>query len=189
MITGFRVGPGGAQALLGITPDLTTLGKILGGGLPLGAYGGRAEIMDHILPAGKVFQAGTLSGNPVATAAGIATLKILRDRPPYAALERQAARLAAGLCGAARAAGIAATVNRVGSMFTLFFSPQPVEDWPSAARCDTARFAQWFWKMIQRGVYLPCSQFECLFVSAAHGDAQVDETIAAARAAFGEMAG
>jgi glutamate-1-semialdehyde 2,1-aminomutase len=180
VMTGFRVAYGGAQALLGIQPDLTTLGKIIGGGLPVGAYGGRAEIMDHVLPAGKVFQAGTLSGNPLATAAGIATLRTLRDTDPYGRLERLSARLAAGWARAAAAVGIAHSITRVGSMMTLFFSPQRVTDWDAAASCDTGRYGRWFWGMLQRGVYLPCSQFEALFVSAAHSDADIDATVAAA---------
>ncbi|MGA2620516.1 MAG: glutamate-1-semialdehyde 2,1-aminomutase [Thermoguttaceae bacterium] len=188
VITGFRVAYGGAQSLLGIRPDLTTLGKIIGGGLPVGAYGGRAEIMDHLLPAGKVFQAGTLSGNPLATAAGIATLTALRDshscEHPYEQLERASARLAEGLQEAAAAAGIPHHLARVGSMMTLFFSPQPVTDWASAARCDTARYARYFWNMLDRGVYLPCSQFECLFVSTAHQAEHIEQTIAAAREAL-----
>ena len=161
VMTGFRVAYGGAQSLLGIEPDLTTLGKIIGGGLPVGAYGGRAEIMDHVLPAGKVFQAGTLSGNPLATAAGIATLD---DAP------RQQPLSAAG--AAFRPAGRTAWPRRprrpacrtrsaaCGSMLTLFFSPAAVADWDTAARCDTQRYARYFWGMIERGVYLPCSQFE-----------------------------
>jgi glutamate-1-semialdehyde 2,1-aminomutase len=148
VMTGFRVAYGGAQSLFGIKPDLTTLGKIVGGGLPVGAYGGRADIMDHVLPAGKVFQAGTLSGNPLATAAGIATLKILRDQNPYPKLEERSARLATGLDEAATAAGIPHMIARVGSMMTLFFSAEPVTDWPSASRCDTKRFAKYFWNMI-----------------------------------------
>jgi glutamate-1-semialdehyde 2,1-aminomutase len=180
VMTGFRVAYGGAQSLLGIRPDLTTLGKIIGGGLPVGAYGGRAEIMDHVLPAGKVFQAGTLSGNPLATAAGVATLKVLRDTKPYARLEELSDRLARGLEAAARGAGAAAHVARCGSMMTLFFSAQPVTDWDAAAQCDAKRYARYFWGMIDRGVYLPCSQFEALFVSAAHSEADVDATIAAA---------
>jgi glutamate-1-semialdehyde 2,1-aminomutase len=181
VMTGFRVAYGGAQSLLGITPDLTTLGKIVGGGLPVGAYGGRAEIMDHILPAGKVFQAGTLSGNPLATAAGIATLMELRDRPPYDRLEALSARLAKGLDEAATAAGVPHTVARVGSMMTLFFNPEPVHDWPAAARCDTQAFARYFWGLMDRGVYMPCSQYEALFVSAAHTELDIDATVAAAR--------
>jgi glutamate-1-semialdehyde 2,1-aminomutase len=181
VMTGFRVAYGGAQSLFGITPDLTTLGKIVGGGLPVGAYGGRAEIMDQILPAGKVFQAGTLSGNPLATAAGIATLKELRDRPPYDRLESLSARLATGLDAAATAAGAPHTVARVGSMMTLFFSAKPVHDWTTAATCDTQAFARYFRGLLDRGVYMPCSQYEALFVSAAHSEADVDATVAAAR--------
>ena len=181
VMTGFRVAYGGAQSLFGIRPDLTTLGKIIGGGLPVGAYGGRAEIMDQVLPAGKVFQAGTLSGNPLATAAGIATLKILRDSNPYAELERLAARLAAGLDEAATAAGVAHSIGGAGSMMTLFFSPQPVTDWDTAARCDTQRYARYFWGMLDRGIYLPCSQFEAFFLSTALTDEDIDTTIAAAR--------
>lgn len=181
VMTGFRVAYGGAQSLFGFTPDLTTLGKIVGGGLPVGAYGGRAEIMDHVLPLGKVFQAGTLSGNPLATAAGIATLETLRDQPPYAALERSSAALAAGLDRAASDAGIPHSVARVGSMLTLFFNSAPVTDWETASRCDTQQFARFFWGMIERGIYLPCSQYEALFVSAAHATEDIDNTISAAR--------
>lgn len=181
VMTGFRVAYGGAQSLFGFTPDLTTLGKIVGGGLPVGAYGGRAEIMDHVLPQGKVFQAGTLSGNPLATAAGIATLETLRDAPPYAALERNSAALAAGLEQAARDAGIPHSVARVGSMLTLFFNPAPVSDWDVASQCDTAQFARFFWGMIERGIYLPCSQYEALFVSASHTAEDINSTISAAR--------
>jgi len=181
VMTGFRVAYGGAQAAFGMRPDLTTLGKIIGGGLPVGAYGGRADIMKHVLPAGKVFQAGTLSGNPLATAAGIATLKILRDTNPYEKLQRLSARLAAGLADAARAAGVPCTVGAMHSMMTLFFHPGPVTDWDSASRCDTKRFARYFWGLIERGVYMPCSQFEALFVSAAHTEQDIDATIAAAR--------
>jgi glutamate-1-semialdehyde 2,1-aminomutase len=184
VMTGFRVAYGGAQQLLGIEPDLTTLGKIVGGGLPVGAYGGPAEIMNHVLPAGKVFQAGTLSGNPLATAAGCAMLHSLRDDPPYDRLERLSARLEAGLRNAATKANVAHQFARVGSMMTLFFAAEPLTDWPSASRCDTAEFAKWFWAMLDRGVYFPCSQFEALFVSAAHTEADVDATIAAAHEAF-----
>ncbi|HEY3392648.1 MAG TPA: glutamate-1-semialdehyde 2,1-aminomutase [Lacipirellulaceae bacterium] len=184
VMTGFRVAYGGAQQLLGIEPDLTTLGKIVGGGLPVGAYGGRREVMDHILPAGKVFQAGTLSGNPLATAAGCAMLRELRDRPPYERLERLSAKLERGLAEAASAAGIEFQLARMGSMLTLFFARDPVTDWPSASRCDTARFARYFWSMLERGIYLPCSQFEALFVSAAHTDADIEATIDAARDAL-----
>jgi glutamate-1-semialdehyde 2,1-aminomutase len=181
VITGFRVAYGGAQSVFGIRPDLTTLGKIIGGGLPVGVYGGRADIMRHILPVGKVFQAGTLSGNPLATAAGIATLKILRDTNPYPRLQQLGTRLATGLEDAARRAGIPYTVGWFNSMMTLFFSPDPVTDWDTAARCDTQRYARWFWGLMERGIYMPCSQFEALFVSAAHTEADVDATVAAAR--------
>ena len=184
VMTGFRVAYGGAQARLGIEPDLTTLGKIVGGGLPVGAYGGRAEIMERILPAGPVFQAGTLSGNPLATAAGIATRKMLRDENPYEKLEQLGARLESGLADAARQAGIAHTTARAGSMLTLFFNAEPVRDWPTASRCDTKRFGRYFWNLIDRGVYMPCSQYEALFISTAHNEADIDCTIAAAKEAF-----
>ena len=181
VMTGFRVAYGGAQELLGIDPDLTTLGKIVGGGLPVGAYGGRAEVMNNVLPAGKVFQAGTLSGNPLATAAGCAMLRLLRDDPPYERLEQSSARLEAGLRDAADAAGVAYQFARVGSMMTMFFADAPVSDWPTASKCDTTKFARWFWGMLERGVYLPCSQYEALFVSDAHTEADIEATIAAAR--------
>jgi glutamate-1-semialdehyde 2,1-aminomutase len=184
VMTGFRVAYGGAQSLLSIRPDLTTLGKIVGGGLPVGAYGGRRDIMDHVLPAGKVFQAGTLSGNPLATAAGIATLKVLRDETPYGRLEQLSARLAAGLCEAATTTGVAHSLARVGSMLTLFFNRDPVVDWTTASRSDTAAYARYFWGLIDRGVYMPCSQYEALFVSTAHSEADIDATIAAARDVF-----
>ncbi|MBC8871053.1 MAG: aminotransferase class III-fold pyridoxal phosphate-dependent enzyme, partial [Planctomycetes bacterium] len=188
VMTGFRVAFGGAQSLFGVTPDLTTLGKIVGGGMPIGAYGGKAEIMDNILPAGKVFQAGTLSGNPVATASGIATLKALRDDSPYERLEELGARLAAGLDSAAGDAGIPHTLTRVGSMMTLFFNPDPVTDWDVAAKCDKERFAKYFWGLIDSGVYMPCSQYEALFVSAAHSEEDIDATIDAAREVLGGLA-
>lgn len=181
VMTGFRCALGGAQSLLGIKPDLTTLGKIVGGGLPVGAYGGRADVMNHILPAGKVFQAGTLSGNPLATAAGSATLKVLRNENPYPKLDQLSARLEAGLCAAAKAAGVEHCSARVGSMLTLFFNPGPVTDWDSAAKSRTELFAKYFWGLIDRGVYMPCSQYEALFVSTAHTEADIDKTIAAAK--------
>jgi glutamate-1-semialdehyde 2,1-aminomutase len=184
VMTGFRVAYGGAQSLFGLKPDLTTLGKVIGGGLPVGAYGGAAKIMDHVLPAGKVFQAGTLSGNPLATAAGIATLKVLRDSDAYLRLENLSRQLADGLTAAAIAAGVPHALARVGSMMTLFFNSGPVSDWESAARSDTKRYARYFWGMLDRGVYLPCSQFEALFVSTAHTPEQIDATIAAAKDAL-----
>ncbi len=180
VMSGFRVAYGGAQSLGGPLPDLTTLGKIVGGGLPIGAYGGRTDIMQHVLPAGKVFQAGTLSGNPLATRAGIATLRLLRDTRPYPQLERLSARLADGLMAAAARANVPHSVGRVGSMLTLFFQAQPVTNWETASQCNTRQFARFFWGMIERGIYFPCSQFEALFVSAAHTEADIDATISAA---------
>jgi glutamate-1-semialdehyde 2,1-aminomutase len=187
VMTGFRLSYGGAQQLDKQMPDLTVLGKIVGGGLPVGAYGGRADVMRKVMPAGPVFQAGTLSGNPLAMAAGIATLQELRDRPPYARLEQLGARLAAGLSAAARDAGVPHCLNRAGSMWTLFFTAGPVTDYDSARTADTARFGRFFWAMMDRGFYLPCSQFEAAFLSAAHTEKQIDETIAAARAALAEV--
>ena len=184
VMTGFRVAHGGAQSMQGITPDLTTMGKIVGGGLPIGAYGGRADIMDHILPAGQVYQAGTLSGNPVATAAGCAILKQLRDDPPYERLEQLGARLEKGLAEAASSAGLDHQIARVGSMMTFFFSQQEVSSWTEAAKCRTEDFAKYFWGLMDRGVYMPCSQYEALFISAAHSDADIDDTVDAARAVF-----
>jgi glutamate-1-semialdehyde 2,1-aminomutase len=184
VMTGFRLALGGAQELLGIEPDLTTLGKIVGGGLPLGAYGGRGDVMDHILPAGKVFQAGTLSGNPLAVAAGTATLEELRAHPPYDQLERLGGRLEAGFRQAAAAAGATAWIARVGSMMTMFFqrgsTAVPVTGWQTASQSDTARYAAFFWGMIDRGIYLPCSQYEALFFSTCHTEADIDRTVAAA---------
>jgi len=184
VMTGFRLSLGGAQQILGVTPDLTTLGKIVGGGLPLGAYGGRRDVMDYVLPAGKVFQAGTLAGNPVAVAAGTATLEELRDRPPYSQLERHGGMLEEGFRDAAAKAGLPVWVARVGSMMTMFFQrgpePLPVTGWQIASQSDTDRYAAFFWGMIDRGVYLPCSQYEALFFSSMHTDADIEATIAAA---------
>ena len=193
VMTGFRLAYGGAQELLGVTPDLTTLGKIVGGGLPLGAYGGRADVMDHVLPAGKVFQAGTLSGNPLAVAAGTATLDVLHEERPYAALDRHGAMLEAGFRDAATAAGLPVWIARVGSMMTMFFQrgPEvvPVTGWRTASASDTPRYGAFFWGMIERGVYLPCSQYEALFFSTAHGDADIAATIAAAKDTLATLAG
>ena len=163
VMTGFRLAYGGAQELLGQKPDLTVLGKIVGGGYPVGAYGGRSDIMKKISPVGPVFQAGTLSGNPVAMAAGVATLRELRETRPYAALDRMTQRLCNGLARGAIDAGIPHQINRCGSMWTLFFSGEPVVDLDSAKKSDTARFSRFFWAMMDRGVYLPCSQFEAAF--------------------------
>lgn len=170
VMTGFRLALGGAQELYGIRPDLTTMGKIIGGGLPLAAYGGRADVMDHVAPVGPVYQAGTLSGNPMAVAAGTAVLRRLMMHPEiYAELESRAARLTAWL-----PPGV--TINRVGSMFTWFFTDDAVIDWDSAARCDTDRFAKFFHFLLDRGVYLPPSQFEAAFLSAAHSDEDIAAT-------------
>ena len=188
VMTGFRVAYGGAQQLFGIEPDMTTLGKIVGGGLPLAAYGGRSEIMDQVMPAGKVYQAGTLSGNPLATAAGAKTLELLRDDPPYEYLESLGKRLGDGLLAAAKEHGVSAQLQRVGSMMTLFFNPDPVVDWPSADRSDRKLFAKYFWGLIERGVYMPCSQFEALFFSRAHSVEDIDRTIQAAVDFFSEHA-
>ncbi len=178
VMTGFRVAYGGAQQLYGIKPDLTTLGKVIGGGLPVGAYGGRAEIMRKVAPLGPVYQAGTLSGNPLAVAAGLAMLRHLKAHPEtYTQLDRRAAEL----CAAAPAD---ITVNRVGSMFTFFFAPQPVVDYESAKRSDVACFREFFHWMLDRGVYLAPSQFEAAFLSAAHTEEDIQRTIGAARAFF-----
>ncbi len=184
VMTGFRLAYGGAQALYGVSPDITVLGKIIGGGLPAAAYGARSGIMDFISPAGPVYQAGTLSGNPLAMAAGIATLKVLRENPPYERIETLSARLAEGLDRAATDAGVPHVVQRVGSMLTLFFAPDPIHNYEEAKRSDTAFFGRFFWEMLARGVYLPCSQFEAAFVSAAHTQDDVDHTIAAAAEAL-----
>jgi len=181
VMTGFRLAFGGAQELFGIKPDLTTLGKIIGGGLPVGAYGGRADVMSVVSPLGPVYQAGTLSGNPLAMASGLATLQELKRSNPYPKLASETKRLCDGLAEAARAAGLPHQIAGVGSMFTLFFAEQPVRDYPTASKSDTARFSRYFWGMIDEGVYLPCSQFEANFVSAAHTPADIDATIAAAR--------
>ncbi len=179
VMTGFRLGYGGAQVLLGDAPDLSCYGKIIGGGYPVGAYGGRADIMRKIMPAGPVFQAGTLSGNPVAMAAGIATLAELKSNPPYDRLEQQSARIGEGLLKAASAAGVAVQFNRVGSMWTLFFTGTPVTDLDTAKTSDTAKFGRFFWEMMDRGVYLPCSQFEAAFTCAAMTDDHIAQTIQA----------
>ncbi len=184
VMTGFRVAYGGAQSLYGITPDLTALGKIVGGGLPAAAYGASAAVMDHVSPVGPIYQAGTLSGNPLAMAAGLATVQMLRDEPPYDRLESLASRLAEGLDRAATDAGIPHVVQRVGSMLTLFFHDGPVRDYDDARRSDTKLFARFFWEMLARGVYLPCSQFEAAFISAAHTEDDIDRTIQAAEEAL-----
>ncbi len=221
VMSGFRVDFGGAQRRFSITPDLTTLGKVIGGGLPVGAFGGKAEIMDALLPVGKVFQAGTLSGNPLATAAGIATLKYLRDNNPYPKLERLGAMLAEGLEDEARDAGIPVALEHWGTMLTLFFLgdghntasndenktdsvsvggnkvvqaagtsssgncfTNKIVDWDTASKCNVERYAKYFWGMLERGFYFPCSQFEALFISEAHTQADILNTIKAAGEVF-----
>jgi len=172
-MTGFRVAYGGAQARFGIHPDMTTLGKVIGGGLPIGAYGGRADIMSRVAPVGPIYQAGTLSGNPLAVAAGLAMLRYLKAHPQvYDELEAKSAALAG-------AAPKGTTVNQVGSMLTWFFTDEPVTDWESAKRADTKRFAAFHRHMLEQGIYLPPSQFEAAFVSAAHTDEDIRRTIAA----------
>jgi glutamate-1-semialdehyde 2,1-aminomutase len=188
VITGFRVAPGGAQGRYGVLPDLTVLGKIIGGGLPVGAYGGRRDLMELIAPAGPVYQAGTLSGNPAAMAAGIATLRALAEPGIYDRLEATSAALAAGLEDAARAAGMQITVNRAGSLLTPFFAAGPVTGYAEAMTADTERFAAFFRGMLDAGVYLPPSQFEAWFVSTAHGEPEVEATVAAARRVLAERA-
>src|SRR5450759_1180910 len=178
VMTGFRVAFGGAQELYNVRPDLTTMGKIIGGGLPVGAYGGPKEIMDLVAPLGPMYQAGTLSGNTLAMAAGLATLRTLRDnREIYGRMERMAATLVEMVSEAARDAGVPLRANRVGSMFTWFFTNEAVTDWDSAARCDTAAFGRFHRAMLNAGVYLPPSQFEAAFLSAAHTDQDIAETV------------
>ena len=184
VMTGFRVAMGGAQERFGVRADITTLGKIIGGGLPVGAYGGASDLMAKVAPEGAIYQAGTLSGNPLAMAAGIETLRQLMQPGVYEALERASARLEAGLAAAAMKTGAAMTINRVGSMMTAFFTPDPVTDFESALNSDTRKHAAFFNRMLNAGVSLAPSQFEALFVSCAHTDADVDATIAAAHAAL-----
>jgi len=186
VMTGFRVAYGSAQALYGITPDLTTIGKIIGGGLPAAAFGGRADIMQKLAPLGPVYQAGTLSGNPVAMAAGLKAMEILGRPGTYERLEQLGKKLGDGLLAAARDAGIPACMNRVGSMLTLFFCAGPVTDYATAKTADTARFGSFFRKMREAGVFLPPSQFEAMFVSLAHTDDDIDQIVSAARAAVAD---
>ena len=181
VMTGFRVSLGGAQELYGIEPDLTTLGKVIGGGLPIGAYGGRKDVMSKVAPLGQVYQAGTLSGNPLAVAGGLATLKVLKSAPElYEQMDEKSGWLVEGVEKAAHDAGVAMTANRVGSMFTFFFNDGPVTDWESSSKSDTDRFALFFRGMLDLGCYLPCSQFEAAFLSAVHTDEDVAGTIEAA---------
>jgi glutamate-1-semialdehyde 2,1-aminomutase len=188
VMTGFRVAFGGAQELYGTRPDLTTLGKIIGGGLPVGAYGGPAEYMDHVSPVGPMYQAGTLSGNPLAMAAGLAVLRHLSEhRELYGRLDRAAATLVDMVSDAANQAGVPITANRVGSMFTWFFTNQPVTDWDSAATSDTQVFGKFHRAMLEEGIWLPPSQFEAAFLSAAHSMDDISQTVEAARRAFASL--
>jgi glutamate-1-semialdehyde 2,1-aminomutase len=186
VMTGFRVAFGGAQARFDIKPDLTTIGKIIGGGLPAAAFGGRADIMQKLAPVGPVYQAGTLSGNPVAMAAGVKAMEILARPGTYERLEQLGKKLGDGLLAAAQAAGVPACVNRVGSMLTLFFCAGPVTDYATAKQADTARFGSFFRKLRDRGVFLPPSQFEAMFVSLAHTDEDIEQIVTAARAALAD---
>lgn len=188
VITGFRLSPGGAQERYGVIPDLTCLGKIIGGGLPVGAYGGRRDLMEQMAPLGPVYQAGTLAGNPLAMAAGIATLQILRQPGSYDRLEAIGSRLEAGLRDAAEQAGVPLTVNRVGSILTGFFVEGPVRNYEDAVNADTASYARFHRAMLDRGVYLAPSQFEAAFVSLAHSDDDIGRTIDAAGESLGEVA-
>jgi glutamate-1-semialdehyde 2,1-aminomutase len=187
VMTGFRLAYGGAQERFGVTPDLCALGKIVGGGLPLAAYGGRADIMDYVAPVGPVYQAGTLSGNPLAVAAGRAMLRKLREQPPYEYLETQVTTLCERLRDSAKRAGIPVTVNQVGSMFTVFFTDQPVTDYTSAKTSDAARFGRFFREMLNRGVYLPPSQFEAAFASAAITPEEYDRLATVASEVFATL--
>src|SRR6202034_593053 len=191
VMTGFRVAFGGAQELYNIRPDLTTMGKIIGGGLPVGAYGGPKAIMDLVAPLGPMYQAGTLSGNPLTMAAGCAMLKQLRDRKSeiYPRLEKLSGELVEGVATEAKEAGVALCHNRVGSMFTWFFNPGPVTDWDSASKSNTEAFGKFFRSMLDRGVYLPPSQYEAAFLGAAHSEDDIQRTVAAAKLAFAAMRG
>jgi glutamate-1-semialdehyde 2,1-aminomutase len=177
VITGFRIGPGGAQEFYGITPDLTCLGKIIGGGLPVGAFGGRRDVMERMAPSGEIYQAGTLSGNPLAMAAGIATLKILKDKEVYHHLEEKGRALFSGIQIAARMAGQDITINRIGSMGTIFFTKGPVKDYESAKKTDAGKYAKFYRAMLQKGIYLAPSAFETVFVSTAHDKDSIQKTI------------
>jgi glutamate-1-semialdehyde 2,1-aminomutase len=187
VMTGFRLARGGAQELYGIKPDITTLGKIIGGGLPVGGYGGSREIMNHVAPAGAVYQAGTLSGNPLSMTAGLVTLRRLRDKTVYERLENSSRRLCDGLARVSQDAGVTTDTNRVGSMWTSFFTNEPVVDWASASKCDRELYGLFFHAMLQAGVYLAPSQFEAAFVSLAHTDEIIEQTIEAARRAFARI--
>jgi glutamate-1-semialdehyde 2,1-aminomutase len=184
VITGFRVAYGGAQSLYQISPDLTCLGKIIGGGLPVGAYGGRRDIMQMVAPSGEVYQAGTLAGNPLAMTAGIETLTILKEPGAYEELEKKSSMLQKGIVEAAKKVGVNTQLSRLGSMFTIFFAKEPVIDFETAVRADTKLYARFFHQMLSQGIYFPSSQFEAAFVSTAHTHKDIQITIDAARKAF-----
>jgi len=188
VMTGFRVAYGGAQERFGITPDLTCLGKVIGGGLPVGAFGGRADIMDSVAPVGSVYQAGTLSGNPMAMTAGLTTLELLSEGGVYETLESKSAKLAAGIKEAAEDAGVTVSANRVGAMFATFFTDGEVYDYQSAKTSDTEAFAKYFHSMLEQGINIAPSQFETGFMSLAHSDEDIEKTVAAARTAFKQLA-
>ncbi len=179
VMSGFRAAPGGAQERYGVRPDLTCLGKVIGGGLPVGAYGGRQDIMDQVSPMGPVYQAGTLSGNPIAMAAGIETLELLKNPKLYEKLEARSAELEAGLRDAAKRAKATVQLNRIGSQLTLFFNPKPVTNYQDALQCDTKRFSGFYQSLLEQGIYFPPSQFEALFLSAAHTPADIEKTVEA----------
>jgi glutamate-1-semialdehyde 2,1-aminomutase len=187
VMTGFRLGSGGVQERVGVTPDLTALGKIIGGGLPVGAFGGKREIMDHLAPLGPVYQAGTLSGNPLAMAAGIASLRMLRETPPYQHLEKIGSMLGQGIGEIARQKGIALQVPQVGSMFCLFFSDQPVRNFEQAIACEHPRFNSLFRSLLEAGIYLPPSSYETCFLSSCHGEEEAHRTLDAVRSAFSDL--
>jgi glutamate-1-semialdehyde 2,1-aminomutase len=187
VITGFRVAYGGAQERYGVQADITCLGKVIGGGLPVGAYGGKREIMEQVAPLGPMYQAGTLSGNPLAVTAGIETLKALQEPGVYAALEQRGSRLEEGLVATAREVKVSLTVNRVGSMLTAFFHPGPVDGWEAVNASDREQYARFFRGMLQRGVYLAPSPFEAAFISLAHSADDMERAIAAAGEALGEL--
>jgi glutamate-1-semialdehyde 2,1-aminomutase len=184
VMTGFRVAMGGAQERYGVTPDLTVLGKVIGGGLPVGAYGGPAEMMDYLAPVGPVYQAGTLSGNPLATAAGLATLDVLEQPGVFESIEQTLAEIAEGLVGIAREVDIPIYLTQAGTMGCLFFHDGPVRNYHEATTSNTARYARFFWGMLDRGVYVAPSQYEAIFLSAAHGPREIERTLAAARETF-----
>ena len=189
VITGFRVGWSGAQGLYGVMPDLTCLGKIIGGGLPVGAFGGRREIMELLAPSGPVYQAGTLSGNPLACAAGLETLRILREEAPYEELEERTSYLCSEIRKVAEEVGVEVTVNQIGSMFTVFFAEGPIRDYASAMGSDLELHCRFFWAMLRRGVYLPPSQFEAAFLSTAHGPEEMERTLSAVKEGLREISG